>query len=100
MLAPFSLRTVSLCLLTLVLAATLCMPAIAQNEPWIPPRSPDFDRLAREIEEAKLDPDSLGLKPALTKLADRIFDGDPGGCFPIGDGYHVGAGSYLQLVLQ
>ncbi|OUU23424.1 MAG: hypothetical protein CBC13_05610 [Planctomycetia bacterium TMED53] len=100
MLAPFSLRTVSLCLLTLVLAATLCMPAIAQNEPWIPPRSPDFDRLAREIEEAKLDPDSLELKPALTKLADRIFDGDPGGCFPIGDGYHVGAGPYLQLVLQ
>lgn len=75
-------------------------PSHGQNQPWIPPRSTEMDQLARSIEEALTTDDPLELKPVLTQLADRIFDGDPGGSISVGDGFHIGPGEYLKMTLE
>lgn len=51
------------------------------------------------MDEALSAEDPAELKPALVKLAERIFDGDPGGTIHLGQGFHIGASSYLKMVL-
>ena len=36
----------------------------------------------------------------MVRLAERIFDGDPGGTVTLGDNLHVGAGPYLKMLLE
>ena len=85
--------------LALCLISLPCI-CLGQNQPWIPPRSADLDRLSRSVEEALITGDPSELNPAMVRLADRIFDGDPGGTFTLSEDFHVGAGPYLKMILE
>ena len=99
---PTQLLTLRLGLIVSFIAGLIgpTYSCLAQNEPWIPPRSTELDRLARSVEDALAADEIAELQPALVKLAERMMDGDPGGTVSLGDGYHTGAGPYLQLVLE
>jgi len=84
-----------------LLCAALLLPSLlglarpAEPE-WIPPFSSDLDALVREIEDAQASGEVNSIRDTLGDLAERLMDGDPGGCTPLGAGISIGAGEYLR----
>ncbi len=74
------------------------VPGMARSgEPeWIPPFSSDLDALVREIEDSQASGEINSIRDTLGDLAERLMDGDPGGCTPLGAGVSIGAGEYLR----